>query len=134
MVIGQRRLYRDVPPLPPRIWAAPDLPFRFSYTTSRHGTLRHAGLILIHRLSLSLLFHNHRSLPVPIRGYRVQTLLTYLGLAYTFFLRLFSPPPFPLLPRPHIPSSGVNASSSLGGRTTEWGGCGRGLKRTGGVL
>ena len=35
------------------------------------------GLILIHRFFLSLLlFQNHRSLPVPIRGYHIQTLLT----------------------------------------------------------
>jgi len=35
-------------------------------------------LILIRRLplSLGLRFHNHRSLPVPIRGYHLQTLFT----------------------------------------------------------
>jgi len=43
--------------------------------TSRHGTSCLAGLISIHCFPLSLLlFHNHRSLPVPIRGYRLQTL------------------------------------------------------------
>jgi len=45
------------------------------------------GFILIHRFPLSLLvFHNHRSLPVPIRGYHLQTLLTLPWLPYTFFL------------------------------------------------
>ena len=34
--------------------------------TSCHGTSRCSGLVLIHHLSLSLLFHNHCSLPVPI--------------------------------------------------------------------
>ena len=36
-------------------------------------------LILIHRFPLSLLFHNYRSLSVPIHGYNLQTLLLYLG-------------------------------------------------------
>jgi len=62
---------------------------------------RRAGLILIHHFPLSqLLFHNRRSLPVPIRDYHLQTLLTLLWLPYTFFpLSLSSP--FSLLPRPH---------------------------------
>ena len=70
----------------------------FNYT-SCHGTLRRAGLILIHRclrfpLSL-ILFHNHRSLPVSIRGY-------HLSLLYHGFLTLPFLPPFSILPRPTI--------------------------------
>ena len=65
----------------------------------RQAASRHAGLILIHRLSLSLLFHNRRSLPVPIRGHHLQTLLTLPRLPCTFFL-LISPRPFSLLHRP----------------------------------
>ena len=56
-------------------------------STSRHGALRRAGLILIHRFPLSLgpTIHNHCSLPAPIRGYHPS--LLYLG-----FLTLpFSP-------------------------------------------
>jgi len=36
-------------------------------TTSHHNASRHARLILIglHRFHLELLFHNHRSLPIP---------------------------------------------------------------------
>ena len=38
---------------------------------------RRPGLILTsYRFPLSLLFHNHRSLPVPIRGYHLETLIT----------------------------------------------------------
>ena len=53
-----------------------------------------AGLILglIHRFPLSLLFHNHRSLPVPIRGCHLQTWLSYTSSLPP----LFSLPPFPL--------------------------------------
>ena len=51
---------------------------------------RRAGLFLRHRFSLSLLFHNHRSLPVPSRGYHLQTLLTYLASLHFLFS-----PPFP---------------------------------------
>ena len=52
------------------------------------------GLILIHRFPLSLLlFHNHRSLPVPIRGYHVRTVLTLSWVPHTsFLLPLFLPP------------------------------------------
>ena len=42
----------------------------------------HASLVLIHRFPLSLLFHNHRSLPVPICGYHLQTLLTLPWLPF----------------------------------------------------
>ena len=64
--------------------------------TSRHGASRYAGLILIHRFPLSLLFHNHRSLPVSIRGYHLQTFLTLLWLPFTSFnplcrVRVFLP-------------------------------------------
>ena len=87
------------------------------YKTSLHGTLRPANLILINRFPLPLLFHNHCSLPVPIRGYQLPTPLLYLG-----FLTLLSiihatspsslsssPPscpyhsPLPLLPSPTFP-------------------------------
>jgi len=44
---------------------------------------RRASLFLSHRFSLSLLFHNHRSLPIPSRGYHIQTLLTLSGLYCT---------------------------------------------------
>jgi len=67
-------------------------------TTSCHSASCHAGLILIHRFPLSLLFHNHRSLPIPIRGYHLQTLLTLPWLPYTSFLPL----PSPSLPALHI--------------------------------
>jgi len=54
--------------------------------TSRLGASRHAGLILIHRFPLSLPFHNHRSLPVPIRGYHLQTLITgFLTLPFSSY-------------------------------------------------
>ena len=55
-------------------------------------------LILIRRLplSLGLRFHDHRSLPVPIRGYHLQTLFTLPWLPYTSF----SPLPFPSFPAP----------------------------------
>jgi len=58
-----------------------------------------AGLILIHRFPLPLLsFHNHRSLPVSIHGYHLQTLLTLPWLPCT---PPSSPsPPVSLLPRP----------------------------------
>ena len=46
------------------------------------------------------LFRNHRSLPVPICGYHIQTLLTFSWLPYTTFLPLFYSPPYFLLPRP----------------------------------
>ena len=38
----------------------------------------------MHRFPL-LLFHNHHSLPVPIHGYHLQTLLTLPWLPYTYF-------------------------------------------------
>ena len=57
---------------------------RKSYMSSCHGASRHAGLILIRRFPLSLLFHNHHSLAVSIRGFHLQTLLTLLCLPYTF--------------------------------------------------
>jgi len=66
--------------------------------TSRHGASRCAGLILIHRFPLSLLFHNLGSLPVPIRGYHLQTLLTLPWFSYTSFLSLFFSHPFSFLP------------------------------------
>jgi len=49
------------------------------------------GLIFIHRFPPSLLFHNPRSLPVTIRVYHLQTLLTLSWLSHTSFLPLFSP-------------------------------------------
>ena len=55
--------------------------------TNRNNASRRAGLILIHRFPLSLfLFHNHRSLPIPIRSYHLQTLLTLPWLLNTCFL------------------------------------------------
>ena len=71
--------------------------------TSRHCASRRAGLILIHRFPLALLFHNHSSLPVSIRGYHLHT----PSLLYISFLTLplFSlSPPFSVLPRTHLPS------------------------------
>jgi len=65
--------------------------------TNRHGAWRCAGLILIHRFPLSLLFRNRRSLPIPIRGYHLQTLLTLPWLPYTSFL---SPSRFSSFPAP----------------------------------
>jgi len=63
-----------------------------------------AGLILIYRFPPSLLFQNHRSLPVPIRGYHLQTLLTLPWLPYTSFLHpLFLPSLFPPF-HPYLPS------------------------------
>ena len=73
----------------------------YSYCYSRY-----AGLISIHSFPLSLLFYNHRSLPVPICGYQLQTLLTLPWLSwlpYTSFLHPLALPPFCLLPPP--PSS-----------------------------
>ena len=64
----------------------------------RQAASRHAGLILIHRLSLSLLFHNRRSLPVPIRGYHLQILLTLHCLSLHFLSPLFFSPSLSLLP------------------------------------
>ena len=58
--------------------------------TNCHSSLACASLILIHHFPLSLLFHKYRSLPVPIWGYRLQSLRTLTWLSYTFFL----PPPF----------------------------------------
>jgi len=53
---------------------------------------RRPGLILTsYRFPLSLLFHNHRSLPVPIRGYHLQTLIT-LHKAQLLYLGFFLPP------------------------------------------
>ena len=50
--------------------------------TSRQGASRRAGLILIHRFPLSLLFHNHRPLPVPIRGYKCDAYNMPVQLLY----------------------------------------------------
>jgi len=62
-------------------------------------------LILIHHSPLSLLlFHTHLvSLPVPIRGYHLQTLRTLPWLPYTSSQNspLFSPLPFPFSPSFH---------------------------------
>jgi len=101
------------------------------HNSNNNNAVCHAGLILIHSFPLSLLFHNHRSLPVSIRGYHVQTFLTLLWLPYTSSNTLcrvcvflpslpsllsippslfpFGSPPFPflpfssLVPRPHPP-------------------------------
>ena len=55
-----------------------------------------AGLILIHRFPLALLsFHNHRSLPVSIHGYHLQTLLTLPWLLFSPPSSLFPPSPLP---------------------------------------
>ena len=71
----------------------------------RHGASRRAGLISTHRFPVSLLlFHNHRSLPVAIRGSHPS--LLYPGcLTLPFTLLLFhpfssfpAPPSFPLSP------------------------------------
>ena len=72
-------------------------------TMPREQQHRAEMLMLIRRLplSLGLRFHDHRSLPVPIRGYHLQTLFTLPWLPYTSF----SPPPFSLLPHPHLPSA-----------------------------
>ena len=70
--------------------------------TSRHISSCRAGLILIHRFPLSLLFHNQCSVPVPIRGYHLQTLLTLHWLPYTSSL---SPLFIPSLFAPSHPSS-----------------------------
>ena len=85
------------------------VPFRYSAcnhireATSRHGTSHRHGLILIRHFPLSLLFHSHRSLPVPIRGYHLQILLTLHWLPYTSFLPPLSPSLFfPILPHPHL--------------------------------
>jgi len=84
-------------------------------TTSHHNASNHAGLILIHRFPLEPLFHNHRSLHVPIRGYHLRTRLLYLAfLTLLSTLRAassssvsFSPPscpyPLPSLPFPPFP-------------------------------
>ena len=60
------------------------------------------GLILIHRFPPSLLlFHNHHSLPIPIHGYHLQTLLTLPWLPYTSSVPpLFHPLLFPSSPSP----------------------------------
>ena len=65
-----------------------------------HKPKRRAGLILILHLSLSLslLFHNQRFLPVPIRGYHLQILLTLPCLS----LHFLSPTPISFLLRPHL--------------------------------
>jgi len=60
-----------------------------SDATSRHATSRRAGLILIHRFPLSLLFHCHRSRLVPNRGFILHW-LPYTSLIPVFF----SPPLF----------------------------------------
>ena len=63
-----------------------------NYKPRRRFASRRAGLILIHRFPLSLLlFHNHRFLPVPIRG--------FLAL---HFCPLFFSPPFSLFPAPGV--------------------------------
>jgi len=64
-----------------RHWPSP-----FS-VTSRQGALRRAGLILIRRFPLPLLFHNRRSFPVSIRGYHLQ-----IHLLYVVFTRMGAAP------------------------------------------
>ena len=82
--------------------STPDYGDFFIDHTSRHISSCRAGLILIHRFPLSLLFHNQCSVPVPIRGYHLQTLLTLHWLPYTSSLsRLFIPSLF----APSRPSS-----------------------------
>jgi len=61
-------------------------------------------LTLIQCFHLLLLFHNHRSHPVPILGYHVQTLFTLPWLPYASFLSPSSPLPFSILQHPHLPS------------------------------
>jgi len=68
-----------------------------------HMRLKCGGLILIHLLSLSLLFHNHRSPPVPIRDCHLQILLTLPCLS----LHFLSPPFIPSLFAPSPPPSSV---------------------------
>ena len=60
------------------------VPIRLQHSPTR--LLGLPGLILIHRFPPSLLFHSHRSIPVPIRGYHKQTLFTLLWLPYTCLL------------------------------------------------
>jgi len=74
-------------------------PSRHFRIASRHGAKN--DLTLIPRLSLSLLFNNHRSHPVPIRGYHLQILLT---LAYTSSTPVIFSASVSLFPRPHFPS------------------------------
>ena len=63
-----------------------------SFTQPEAAAKRRGGLILIHRFLLSLLlFRNHRSLPVPSRGYHLQTHLGFLALSPP---PLFTPPFF----------------------------------------
>ena len=72
-----------------------------------------AILSLIHRFALSLLsIHIHRSLPIPIRAYRLQTLLTLPCLSLHFLSPAFSPAAFSLLPRPHLPALPLSPHSS----------------------
>ena len=74
--------------------------------TNNHGASRRASLILIQCFPPSLLlFHSHRSLPDPVRGYQLQsTNLPYFTLASLHFL---SPPFFLPLTLPHFPRSQV---------------------------
>ena len=45
---------------------------------SRHGASRCASFILIYNFPLLLFFHIHRSLPVPIRGYNLTSLASFV--------------------------------------------------------
>ena len=56
-------------------------------------------MLLIHHFPLPLLFRNHRYLPVAIRGYHLQTVLTLPWHHYTSFLPF---PSFSLIHRPHL--------------------------------
>jgi len=66
--------------------------------TSRYGASRRAGLILIHRIPLSLIFHHHNSRP---HSWLRSTNPPYFTLASLHFLSppiFFSPSIFPLFP------------------------------------
>ena len=66
----------------------------------------HCGLIMIHHFPLSSItvFHSHRFLPIPIRGYYLQTLFTLPWLPY-----ISSPTPFSLLPPSSLPTPAIYA-------------------------
>jgi len=66
--------------------------------TSRHGASRYAGLILIHRFPLSLLFHNPAPFPSPFVVTIYKPSLLYLGFLTLPFSPYFSPIPFPSSP------------------------------------
>jgi len=69
-------------------------------TTSHHNASRHAGLILIHRFPLELLFHSHRSLPIPsVATIYEPAYFTWPSLHFFEpFVPLHLPPSLPPIP------------------------------------